>query len=405
MRGSNIPPTAISDVVGLSTYMGVPLNIDVLANDYDVDNFPGLPLKIYSYDTLSFDGSPVKSILDDTKMTYTPKLSYFGIDTFDYKITDGLAASNTASVKLSVICKPPIITPKTLSLRSNTTYTLDITNPASSSDIIFQKGLPDRDENIPPQSVSIIPGSIKSSGNITILLSSATTIQFRTGVLGASVGVGTFLEYNIRNSICKYDKNGLNTGITKDPSVVVTTLFLGDVQAERAVPFAYRQYRMFDRTTKDYPWDVGGWFVFCFDSWTVPDKFYVTCVSRPYKNASGVTVIDETYYGEIGLIGTRARFLFYKPKGSNLDIWGATNSSGSYFDVGCVQVVRPSLPPSDPNYIFPDLATPPTNAEVLACLAATPRAPGDSRNIYQSNNDITASYPGRARPPFMVSVI
>jgi hypothetical protein len=348
----------------------------------------------------------VKSILDDTKMTYTPKLSYFGIDRFDYKISDGLAASNTASVILSVICKPPIITPKLLSLRADTTYTLDITNPSSSPDIIFDRGLPDRDENIPPQYISIIPGSIRKSGNITVLLSSDTTIQFRVGSLGgASVGVGTFLEYNIRNSVCKYDKNGLSTGITKDPSVVTRTLFLGDVQAERNVPFAYRQYRMFDRNTKDYPWDAGGWFVFCFDSWTVPDKFYITCVSRPYKNASGVTVIDETYYGEIGLIGTRARFVFYKPKGSNLDIWGATNSRGSYFDVGCVQVVRPSLPSTDPNYTFPDLATPPTNTEVLACLAATPTAPGDRRDIYRRNNDITSSYPGRGRPPFMVSVL
>jgi len=409
MRNSNIPPTALDDVVSLSTYMGVPLNIPVLKNDFDVDNFPGIPLVVYRYDKKSIDGSDVTVVNSFTELKYTPKLNYFGIDAFTYRISDGLAESNTATVRLSVICKPPIISSKNFNLLPNKTYNLDITNPYSApNEIVFSKNLPDRDENIPPQKVSIIKSSVKASDNIKINSITDTVINFTTGSLLADISilVGSWITYDIMNSVCNYTNNFKNGGTIQNSSVRIVQGWLGEVIIEKNVPKVFTKYPMFSRATKDYPWDNEGWFVFATNTYYVVDEFYISMVSKPYKTSDGTNYTTDKYFkGKIGPIGKslnqgNCRFLFWHPKNTNLDIWGATPGYGSYYDFGCVQVFRPSITDTtDPNRYFTDKNNPPTDSEILACINTL----GYPYNTTVAN--ITNDYTGTSIPPFMSQIL
>jgi hypothetical protein len=404
LRGSNIPPVAIDDELLLSTYMGEPLNIKPLLNDEDPDDFPGLPLAVWKYDQTSFDGSQVTIDNSKTTLTYTPKVNYFGIDIFTYQATDGLAASNTATVKLSVICKPPVITPKDFNLKPNTTYILDIKNPYSSPDIKFLNNKPDRDVNKPEQEVTIKSGSINASPDIDILSNTSTTITFRTKPLGSGyfIGVGSFLNYDIVNSVCGKDQNGGGGGSTQDPSTRVKQGWLGEQVHEENVPQVFTKYPMFSRATKTYPYDNEGWFVFCTQTYSAIDQFYISMVTKPYKNNSGDWVVDKYFKGLIGPIGDslnegQCRFLFWHPLNTNLDIWGCTPTSDSWYDFGCVQLYRPNITDvNDPARFFTDINTPPTDAEILTCLNHLGLFPFNTTRV-----NITNTYTGTSRPPFI----
>jgi hypothetical protein len=383
--------------------MGVPLNVKPLLNDFDPDNFPGGPLVIWKYDDKSFDGSNVTIDKSKNILTYTPKVNYFGIDIFTYQATDGLASSNTATVKLSVICKPPIVTPKDFNLKPSRTYILDIKNPNSSPDIKFLNNKPDRDENIPEQKVSIKTGSVSGSADIDIISYTTTTITFSTKPLGTySISVGTFLNYDIVNSVCGKDQNGGGGGSTQDPKTRVVQGWLGETIYENNVPLVFTKYPMFSRTTKTYPYDNEGWFVFCMDTYQVLDQYYISMVTKPYKNNAGNWVTDKYFKGLIGPVGDSSnegncRFLFWHPLSTNLDIWGCTPTGGSAYEIGCVQVYRPSITAvDDPARYFKDINTPPTDAEILTCLRHVGVNPFNNTRV-----NVTNSYTGTGRPPFI----
>ncbi len=405
MKSSNIPPVALGDE--LSTYMGVPIDVNPLINDEDPDNFPGTGLLVYSHDTTSFDGSKITIYPNKTTLKYTPKTNYFGVDIFQYTATDGLAVSNTGVVKLSVICRPPIKVSRNLNLTSGKTYNLDITNPNSApGEIVFIGGLGDRDINLPPQPIRIIPGSIVKSSNITINLTSDTVINFTVAAPagGASTTIGTFIDYELENTTCglKSTDNSSTGGSSNNSNIRIVQAYLGVRVYEGNVPLAFTKYQMFDRTTKDYPWDNEGWFLFTFDTYNVPDQYYITMVSKPYKDINGNWTTDKSFHGLIGPIGDNinqgnGRFLFWKDKGKNLDCWGATPTGGSAYEMGCVQVYKPSITdPKDPARYFMDKNVPPTNAEILACLAHVGSVP-----FSNTAADYTNTFTGTGLPPFI----
>lgn len=408
MKSSNIPPVALDDT--LSTYMGVPVDVNPLTNDEDPDNFPGTGLLIYSYENPSFDGSKITIYPAKTSLKYTPKINYFGVDIFQYTATDGLGVSNTAVVKLSVICKPPIKVARNLNLAGGGTYNLDITNPNSAPGaIVFVGGLGDRDVNIPPQPIRIIPGSITKSSNITINLTSNTVINFTVAAPagGTSTAIGTFIDYELENTTCglKSTDKSSTGGSSNNSNIRIVQGYLGVTIRESNVPRSFTKYPMFDLATKDYPWDNEGWFIFTFDTYHVPDEYYITMVSKPYKNISGNWTTDKSFHGLIGPIGDRlnqgnGRFLFFKDKGKNLDCWGATPNSGSAYMMGCVQAYKPSITDvKDPARYFPDISTPPTNAEVAACLGNVGAAPFNNTAV-----DYTGTFTGTGLPPFIAAL-
>ena len=86
----NCPPVAVDDTA--TTVNGFPVIIDVLANDSDPD---GDPLTVTGV-TDPPNGTAVNN--GDGTVTYTPDCGFFGIDTFDYTISDGQGGTDTGTV-------------------------------------------------------------------------------------------------------------------------------------------------------------------------------------------------------------------------------------------------------------------------------------------------------------------
>lgn len=102
----NDPPRANDDDV--VTQEDIPITIDVLANDFEVDNEL---LKI----TAVSKGTGGSATINSTgTLTYTPNPDFYGDDSFTYTVSDSEGARDTATVRVEVtsLNDPPRITSK-----------------------------------------------------------------------------------------------------------------------------------------------------------------------------------------------------------------------------------------------------------------------------------------------------
>ena len=116
----NFPPVAVDDEV--TTLEDTAVNIDVLANDTDVNNDP---LTIQSF-TQPSSGMVA---LSGTQLTYTPTVSFNGEVSFTYTISDGDEVSNSATVTVTVDpvnTAPAVNTITTLILDEGESFDLDL---------------------------------------------------------------------------------------------------------------------------------------------------------------------------------------------------------------------------------------------------------------------------------------
>ena len=92
----NDAPVAQNDFV--ETQQNVPVSIDVLENDYDVDNDS---LNIF----LEIDPSETRGFIEiqESQVLFTPLAGFVGNTTFSYVASDGEKTSNSANVTISVI--------------------------------------------------------------------------------------------------------------------------------------------------------------------------------------------------------------------------------------------------------------------------------------------------------------
>jgi hypothetical protein len=90
----NDAPIANDDTA--TTPVDTPVDIDVLANDVDVD---GDALSINDFDPTSVMGGTVSC---GATCLYTPPAGFTGSDTFTYDATDGIDVSNRATVTITV---------------------------------------------------------------------------------------------------------------------------------------------------------------------------------------------------------------------------------------------------------------------------------------------------------------
>ena len=95
----NDAPVAVNDAA--TTAQDAAVTITVLANDTDIDG-PGLAVGGTSTPA---HGSVVVNA--DGTITYTPAAGYSGTDAFGYTATDGSAASNVATVSITITAAPP----------------------------------------------------------------------------------------------------------------------------------------------------------------------------------------------------------------------------------------------------------------------------------------------------------
>ncbi|MEO1144081.1 MAG: DUF2341 domain-containing protein [Cyanobacteria bacterium J06638_22] len=94
VKDHNKRPTAAND--NIETTSNSPININILANDFDHDNDT---LAISSV-ILPMNGSVAVNI--DNTITYTPALGYVGQDSFSYAVTDGKSEPVQAHVSVNV---------------------------------------------------------------------------------------------------------------------------------------------------------------------------------------------------------------------------------------------------------------------------------------------------------------
>jgi hypothetical protein len=95
IAAGNIPPTA-NDDPDATTNEGVPVDIDVLANDTDPD--VGDTLSVTAV-TQGANGSVTNNTTD---VTYTPNPGFFGTDSFTYTMWDGTDSDGPATVTVTV---------------------------------------------------------------------------------------------------------------------------------------------------------------------------------------------------------------------------------------------------------------------------------------------------------------
>jgi len=126
IQAVNTPPIANSD--SLNTVQAVPTNFSatyLLANDTDAD---GDSVTISQIDTTSVSGGNISDNGDGT-YTYTPLLSFFGNDSFNYQISDGKGGVDTANVVVTVIPvinTPPVASDDEVTTNQDTPLTLTV---------------------------------------------------------------------------------------------------------------------------------------------------------------------------------------------------------------------------------------------------------------------------------------
>ena len=119
----NDPPIATDDEA--ETTKGAPVVIDVLANDYDMDNDPLSVASVTQGSKGSVDINP------DETVTYTPGRRFKGSDTFTYTCSDGNGGEATATVTVTAVSKGKGKGGgKPASLRSPPRGTADCSSPA-----------------------------------------------------------------------------------------------------------------------------------------------------------------------------------------------------------------------------------------------------------------------------------
>ena len=118
---ANTPPVAVND--SYSTAEDVALNVaapGVKVNDSDVDGDPLTAILVTAplHGTLTFNSNG--------SFVYTPNANYNGPDSFTYKVNDGIADSNVATVNITVtpVNDPPVAVNDAYSTAEDTPITI-----------------------------------------------------------------------------------------------------------------------------------------------------------------------------------------------------------------------------------------------------------------------------------------
>ncbi len=161
---SNVVPVASNDSATIDEDTTATLN--VLSNDSDADNDP-LTISIASWP------AHATAVLNaNGTITITPQANFSGSDSFTYRVSDGLALSNVATVSLTIspINDVPLAVNDALNVTLNTTATLNVLSNDS-----------DADGNVLTPSIETSP----AHGTATVNANGTITIVPTTGYLGS----------------------------------------------------------------------------------------------------------------------------------------------------------------------------------------------------------------------------
>jgi Ca2+-binding RTX toxin-like protein len=190
----NDPPTTKADAV--TTAVGTPITIDVLANDFDKDDVADV--STIDPATLTVSANPVNGSVTivNGKALYTPNAGFLGSDSFQYTVKDkqgAISAPATVTVKVS---DRPIAAADTATVAEDSTVTINILANDT-----------DQDSEINPASVAI--ASPTQNGALTINPDGTVTYTPEANFFGTDS-----FTYTVKD----------NNGITSLPGTVTITV-------------------------------------------------------------------------------------------------------------------------------------------------------------------------------------
>lgn len=185
VQAVNDGPTANADTI--STNEDIAVQIDVLANDTDVDTAD--TLTIYSF-TVPTNGS-VEFVDNGTKLKYTPHLNWNGSDAFTYILRDSQGLESTASVAITVnpIDDAPVITaPANQTIEEdNGTGALAFSVSDVEADILAVSAVSNNQDVI--KDVNVVVTDLLNGGGYTIAINPILNTNTWTGSAHAPVTI------------------------------------------------------------------------------------------------------------------------------------------------------------------------------------------------------------------------
>lgn len=159
---ANQPPVAVDDAV--STLEDSPVQIAVLANDYDPD---GDALSIYSVGQPAFG----TTLTSGSQIIYTPALNFFGNDSFGYTIIDGKGGASSATVTVTVmpVNDAPVAVDDSVQTNENTAVDINLVA---------------NDIDVDGDSLSIESVTQPQNGTVSVISSSSVRYQPNAGFDG-----------------------------------------------------------------------------------------------------------------------------------------------------------------------------------------------------------------------------
>jgi hypothetical protein len=126
---SNTKPVAVAD--SAATKPGMPVRINVTANDSDAD---GDPLVLPRYPIVVQPTSGTATRIDDHVIEYTPGASFTGVATFSYEVGDTYGSRGRAQVSVTVSNTKPVAVDDSARTKRNIAVTFDVTANDSDPD-------------------------------------------------------------------------------------------------------------------------------------------------------------------------------------------------------------------------------------------------------------------------------
>jgi VCBS repeat-containing protein len=105
VSGSNTPPVAVNDAYSfpMNAPKEQPAIGGVLANDYDFQN------STLAASVVAAPSNGVLALAPNGAFSYVPNPGFAGVDTFTYRLSDGVLLSNVATVTFTIVSKPSAV--------------------------------------------------------------------------------------------------------------------------------------------------------------------------------------------------------------------------------------------------------------------------------------------------------
>lgn len=203
----NAPPVAVNDAYDAqkNTALAVPVATGVRANDSDLDD----PITSVNVVLVANPTNGAVMLTSSGSFTYTPTTGFNGVDTFTYKLNDGQADSNIATVTVTIANRAPVAVNDTYVTSKNVTLSVN-----AASGVILNTVGRDTDADNDPITATLV--STTTNGTLTFNAAGSFTYVPATGF----VGTDSF-TYKVNDGVVDSNVATVTINITNSTTVAV----------------------------------------------------------------------------------------------------------------------------------------------------------------------------------------